>query len=74
MTKQREVRDQTREMDDHGLAEMLASHRQELLQLRLQQATGQLEHHRRMREVRREIARILTIQGERGRDLTAEEA
>jgi len=72
VTKRRELRDQAREMDDHGLAETLAARRQELLQLRLQQATGQLEHHRRVREVRRDIARVLTLQGERSRDLAQE--
>ncbi|HUY97308.1 MAG TPA: 50S ribosomal protein L29 [Verrucomicrobiae bacterium] len=59
-------------MDDHGLGETLEARRQELLQLRLQQATGQLEHHRRVREVRRDIARILTLQGERARELAQE--
>ena len=72
MTKRREVRDQTRELDDHGLLETLEARRQELLQLRLQQATGQLEHHRRVREVRRDVARILTLQGERARELAEE--
>jgi len=72
VSKRREVRDQTREMDDHGLGETLEARRQELLQLRLQQATGQLEHHRRVREVRRDIARILTLQGERARELAQE--
>ncbi len=72
MTKRREVRDQAREMDDHGLQETLVSRRQELLQLRLQLATGQLEHHRRVRDVRHDIARILTLQGERARELVEE--
>jgi large subunit ribosomal protein L29 len=49
------------ELDDYGLGEALRERRQELLQLRLQRATGQLEQHRRIREIRRGIARIHTI-------------
>lgn len=63
MTKLREARQIVEEMDQIALAEGLQQGRQELLQLRLQQATGQLEHHRRIREVRRTIARVLTRQG-----------
>lgn len=58
----REARQQIEEMDGIALAEGLLQRRQEILQLRLQQATGQLEHHRRLREVRRDVARILTRQ------------
>jgi large subunit ribosomal protein L29 len=52
---------QLNELDDYGLTEALRERRQELLQLRLQRATGQLEQHRRIREVRRGIARVHTI-------------
>jgi large subunit ribosomal protein L29 len=52
---------QLNELDDYGLGEALRERRQELLQLRLQRATGQLEQHRRIREIRRGIARIHTI-------------
>jgi len=52
---------QLRELDDIGLEEVLRERRQELLQLRLQRATGQLEQHRRIREIRRGIARVHTL-------------
>ncbi len=39
----------------------------EIFNLRFQRASGQLENTARVRQVRREIARIKTILGERGR-------
>jgi len=39
--------------------------KQEMAHLRFQQATGQLENSSRIRQVRREIARILTVLNER---------
>jgi large subunit ribosomal protein L29 len=39
----------------------------EIFNLRFQRASGQLENTARVREVRRNIARIKTILGERGR-------
>lgn len=41
--------------------------REELLRLRFQQATGELTDHNRLRYTRREIARMLTVIGERER-------
>jgi large subunit ribosomal protein L29 len=38
--------------------------RKQLLRLRFQAATGQLESAPKMREIRRDIARILTVLGE----------
>ena len=38
--------------------------REELFKLRFQQATGQLENPVRMRTLRRELARVLTVQHE----------
>ena len=61
MSKHRDELQQLRDMDDFGLTQVLAERRQELLQLRLQRATGQLEQHRRIREVRRGIARVETL-------------
>ncbi|MGH7611370.1 MAG: 50S ribosomal protein L29 [Candidatus Dormibacteria bacterium] len=69
MTKRSADVQQLREMDDIGLEEALVERRRELLQLRLQRATGQLEHHRRIREVRRGIARVHTLVGERRREV-----
>ena len=39
--------------------------KKEQFNLRFQQATGQLENSRRIREVRRDIARVKTIMGQR---------
>ena len=67
MSKHAEELQQLRDLDDFGLSQTISERRQELLQLRLQRATGQLEQHRRIREVRRGIARIHTLL--RGRQL-----
>ncbi len=56
-------------------AKELAAHirglREEYLNLRVQQATGQLENNQRLRIVRKEIACALTVQGE-GSSIEAE--
>lgn len=39
--------------------------REELMRLRFQQATGELTDYTRLRKTRRDIARLLTILGER---------
>ncbi len=49
------------------LQEQLAQLRKERFNLRFQKATGQLEGTGRVRQVRRDIARILTLMGERSR-------
>ena len=56
-----------------GLAEAelqkrLADSRQELFNLRFQLATRKLENVSRIREVRKDIARILQVAGERRRE------
>jgi large subunit ribosomal protein L29 len=48
------------------LQEQLEKDRQELFNLRFRSATQQMENTRRIREVRKNIARILTILSERG--------
>lgn len=54
------LRDMTPEqLDDHMRAQ-----RRRLFEVRFQQATGQVENHRQVRELRHEIARVLTVQGE----------
>ena len=60
--KARDLRDLTNEQ----LAARLVETRQELFNLRFQSATGALENTTRLKLARREIARILTIQNERG--------
>jgi large subunit ribosomal protein L29 len=50
-----------READDAELETRLAEAKQELFNLRFQIVTGQLDNSARLREVRRDIARILTV-------------
>ena len=56
-----------RECSADEIAIRLRDLKQEALHLRLQQATGQLENSARIRIVRREVARILTILSDRKR-------
>ena len=49
------------------LAEQIRTLRREAFNLRFRRASGQLETTSRIREVRRDIARIQTIINERGR-------
>jgi len=58
---------------DDELKDELTSLRKEAFNLRFQSATGQLENTARVRQVRRDIARIKTILGARG-GATAEAA
>jgi len=52
---------------DDQLVEQLGELKREQFNLRFQAATNQLEKPSRTREVRRDIARIKTLQGERTR-------
>ena len=56
-----------RAKSDDELNEELMSLRKESFNLRMQQATGQLSRPSETREVRRSIARVKTIIGERSR-------
>jgi large subunit ribosomal protein L29 len=53
-------------MTDVELREQLDRDRQELLNLRFQASTQQLENPRRIRQVKKEVARILTLLTQRG--------
>ena len=55
-----------RDMSAGELNQKLASLKEELFNLRFQLATGQLENNQRIRTVRKDLARALTIQGETG--------
>ena len=66
MAKVRELRD----LGEIELFERLESDKEELFNLRFQLATGQLDNPMRIKQVRHEIAQILTIVRER--DLEAE--
>ena len=54
-----------RELSDEELDRKLVDARQELFNLRFQSATGALENSARITLVKRDIARIITIRGER---------
>jgi large subunit ribosomal protein L29 len=48
------------ELGDAELAEKLAEAKEELFNLRFQLATGQLDNYARLRQVRKDIARVKT--------------
>ncbi len=54
-----------RELPDDELRQALAEHKEELFNLRFQIVTGQLDDPRRIKQVKREIARVLTVLRER---------
>lgn len=54
-----------RELDDDELDSRLINARKELFNLRFQAATGRLDNSARTGDVRRDIARLLTIQRDR---------
>jgi len=56
---------------DDQLVEQLGELKREQFNLRFQAATNQLERPARIKEVRRDIARIKTLQGERTRTAEA---
>ena len=56
-----------REMTDEELQEQYRESARELFNLRMQQATGQIENPLRIRHVRRDIARMKTVMQERTR-------
>ncbi len=62
-----------RELPDDELLARIDSSKEELFNLRFQLATGQLDNTARLRELRREVARIATVLREReiGRELDA---
>lgn len=63
--------DDLRTRSDDQLVEQLAELKREQFNLRFQAATNQIEKPSRIREVRRAIAKIRTLQGERLRAATA---
>jgi len=60
----------TNELRDKSIDELSTRERElreQLFKLRFQRATGRMENPMKIREVRREIARIKTLLGERSR-------
>ncbi len=61
--------EELRQLDDDELESRLAEYRRELLNLRFQLATGQLDNVARLPQVRRDVARVLTVLRERDIDV-----
>ncbi len=61
-----------RDLGDEELIERLESLKEELFNLRFQLATGQLDNPMRIRQVRHDVARILTVLRERELEANAE--
>ena len=59
-------------LKDDELVEQIRQSREEQFALRLQHSTGELENTGRMTDVRRDVARLLTVAKERGIDLEHE--
>ncbi|HUZ70925.1 MAG TPA: 50S ribosomal protein L29 [Candidatus Saccharimonadales bacterium] len=72
MTKQVEAITELRRMTVAELDDHLSKQRRRLFEVRFQQATGQVENHRQVREIRHEIARALTVKIEIERGLRPE--
>lgn len=54
-----------RDLDSEELAVRMSELKEEIFNLRFQKATGQLDDHRRIRRLKRDVARILTVLRER---------
>lgn len=60
---------QVHDMADDQLIEFVGKSRQEVFNLRFQHATGQLENTARLSTAKRDLARGLTVAGQRGIDV-----
>jgi large subunit ribosomal protein L29 len=69
MTKQTDALNELRRMTVAELDDHLLKQRRRLFEVRFQQATGQVENHRQVREIRHEIARAMTVRIEIERGL-----
>jgi large subunit ribosomal protein L29 len=63
---------EVRNLDNAQLIEKVREFREEVFNLRVRNATGELENTARMGEAKRSLARALTIAGERDIDVEAE--
>ena len=64
--------EELRELSDSELDEKLEEFKSDLFNLRFELATGQLDNHARLKQVQRQIARVLTEV--RAREIAAAEA
>ena len=62
-----------RDLGDEELADRLAEAKAELFNLRFQVVTGQLDNYARIRQVRRDVARLRTIARERQLGIAGDE-
>jgi large subunit ribosomal protein L29 len=69
VTKQTDALNELRRMTVAELDDHLVKQRRRLFEVRFQQATGQVENHRQVREIRHEIARTMTVKIEIERGL-----
>ena len=58
---------EVRDLSNAELTQRIATLKEELFNLRFQQATGQLENPSRLREIKKSIARIKTVITERNK-------
>lgn len=63
---------QVHDMKDDELIAKLIDAKQEAFNLRFRHATGELENTARVTAARRDVARLLTVAGERGIDVDKE--
>ncbi|WP_298917145.1 50S ribosomal protein L29 [uncultured Algimonas sp.] len=66
--------DELRQLSDDQLSDTLLTLKKEQFNLRFQDATGQLQSTARVREVRRAVARVKTLQNQRKADAKKTEA
>ncbi|MDQ3910611.1 MAG: 50S ribosomal protein L29 [Actinomycetota bacterium] len=59
---------EVRELDVEEIQQRIAQVRRELFNLRFQHATGQLENTGQLKEVRKNIARLLTVLNQKQRE------
>jgi large subunit ribosomal protein L29 len=62
VTKQAQQLETLRAMTPEDLEEHMRQQRRRLFEVRFQQATGQVEDHQQIGELRREIAQAMTVQ------------
>jgi large subunit ribosomal protein L29 len=63
---------EVRNLDNHQLVDKVREFREEIFNLRVRNATGELENTARMSEARRSLARALTVAHERDIDVETE--
>ncbi len=69
MLKARDLRDETLDELEKRISDM----EDQLMKLRFQKATGQIDDVHKIRNVRRDLARVLTVMNEKRRTAAAQE-